>query len=77
MLGPQVNKASEVLTGISILPLPPCLYTLAGPGCQPQVRSPAPCEPSRGFRIIGYVPMPDHFHLLIRPPEGAEPSKIM
>ena len=30
-----------------------------------------------GFRIIGYVLMPEHFHLLIWPSELADPSQIM
>jgi REP-associated tyrosine transposase len=30
-----------------------------------------------GFRIVGYVLMPEHFHLLIWPPEAADPSQIM
>lgn len=29
------------------------------------------------FRIIGYVLMPEHCHLLIRPSELADPSQIM
>jgi REP-associated tyrosine transposase len=30
-----------------------------------------------GFRIIGYVLMPEHFHLLVWPSERANPSQIM
>ena len=30
-----------------------------------------------GFRIIGYVLMPEHCHLLIWPSELADPSQIM
>ena len=30
-----------------------------------------------GFRIIGYVLMPEHFHLLIWPSERANPSQII
>ncbi len=30
-----------------------------------------------GFRIPGYVLMPEHFHLLLRPSETANPSQIM
>jgi len=30
-----------------------------------------------GFRIIGYVLMPEHCHLLIWPDEPANPSQIM
>jgi putative transposase len=30
-----------------------------------------------GFRILGYVLMPEHFHLLIWPSERANPSQIM
>jgi len=30
-----------------------------------------------GFRIVGYVLMPEHCDLLIWPSEGADPSKIM
>ena len=29
------------------------------------------------FRIIGYVLMPEHFHLLIWPGDGANPSQIV
>jgi len=29
------------------------------------------------FRIIGYVLMPEHFHLLISPSEQADPSRIL
>jgi len=32
---------------------------------------------SLGFKILGYVLMPEHFHLLIWPGEPADPSKIM
>jgi putative transposase len=30
-----------------------------------------------GFRIIGYVPMPEHVHLLINEPTGATPSIVL
>ena len=30
-----------------------------------------------GFRLLGYVLMPEHFHLLIWPSEAANPSQIM
>lgn len=30
-----------------------------------------------GFRIVGYVLMPEHFHLLVWPSEVANPSQIM
>ena len=30
-----------------------------------------------GFRIIGYVLMPEHFHLLLWPGERADPSQIL
>jgi putative transposase len=30
-----------------------------------------------GVRIIGYVLMPEHFHLLLWPSETADPSQIM
>ena len=30
-----------------------------------------------GFRLLGYVLMPEHFHLLIWPSEVANPSQIM
>ena len=31
----------------------------------------------RGFRLLGYVLMPEHFHLLVWPSEAANPSQIM
>jgi len=31
----------------------------------------------QGFRLLGYVLMPDHFHLLIWPSDMANPSKIV
>ena len=31
----------------------------------------------RGFRLVGYVLMPEHFHLLLWPSELADPSQIM
>ena len=30
-----------------------------------------------GFRLLGYVPMPEHFHLLVWPSDRADPSQIM
>ncbi|MEE8256340.1 MAG: transposase [Acidobacteriota bacterium] len=30
-----------------------------------------------GFKIVGYVLMPEHFHLFIQPSEEADPSRIM
>ncbi|HET9179046.1 MAG TPA: transposase [Terriglobia bacterium] len=30
-----------------------------------------------GFRLLGYVLMPEHFHLLLWPSDGANPSQIM
>ena len=30
-----------------------------------------------GFRIVGYVLMPEHIHLLLRPSDSANPSQIM
>jgi putative transposase len=29
------------------------------------------------FRLLGYVLMPEHFHLLVWPSDGADPSQIM
>jgi putative transposase len=30
-----------------------------------------------GFRLLGYVLMPEHFHLLVWPSDGFDPSQIM
>jgi len=30
-----------------------------------------------GFRVIGYVLMPEHFHLLVNEPESGDPSRVM
>jgi putative transposase len=30
-----------------------------------------------GFRVAGYVVMPEHFHLLMSEPERGDPSKVM
>ncbi len=41
------------------------------------VKTLAELRMSLGFKILGYVLMPEHFHLLIWPGERADPSKIM
>jgi len=30
-----------------------------------------------GFKMVGYVPMPEHFHALVWPTQEASPSQIM
>jgi len=37
----------------------------------------AELRPELRFRLLGYVLMPEHFHLLIWPSEAANPSQIM
>jgi putative transposase len=41
------------------------------------VKTLAELRTSLGFKIFGYVLMPEHFHLLIWPGERADPSKIV
>ncbi len=41
------------------------------------MRTLAELRTSRGFKILGYVLMPEHFHLLIWSGERADRSKIM
>lgn len=40
-------------------------------------RNPDDLRAELGFKIIGYVLMPEHFHLLIWPSEFANPSQVL
>ncbi len=45
--------------------------------CEEFIRTLDHLRPEQGFRLLGYVLMPDHFHLLIWPSQKANPSKII